>query len=455
MAKNIDMTSSAHLTRRIVLFALPLIASGIVQQSFNAVDVAVVGSFVGPHALAAVGANGPIIGLIINLFIGISVGANVVIATYIGQRNERDVQRAVSTSAVIALAGGIFLTLVGLVIAAPLLKLLDTPANIFDSATNYLRIIAIGFPALMVYNFGSAVLRSNGDTRRPFYWLIAGGVVNLCLNLLFVLVFHMGVLGVALATAVSSYVSGAGIAAILIREKSIVHLDVRHMKAWGLQLRKILQIGVPAGVQGMVFALSNLFIQSAINSFGAEAVAGSAAAITFEMYCYFILSAFVQAVVAFISQNYGAGNYAQCRRIYWRCLLLGMACTAAVNLLICFGHREALSLFTNDPVTLQFAMDRLLTVLAFQWIAATYEVSSGAMRAVGYSLTPTLLIIFGTCVVRITWVALAHFTNFGQLLVIYPITWALTGLLVMPAWLIVARKVLHKHPAAAPATPAN
>lgn len=438
------MTGGGSLTRKIIMFALPLIASGIVQQSFNAVDVAVVGKFVGPHALAAVGANGPIIGLLVNLFIGISVGANVVIATCIGQRNSRDVGRAVSTSALVALIGGFIMLVLGVTVTRPILEMLDTPADILADAAKYLRIYALGFPAMMVYNFGNAILRSTGDTKRPLYWLIIGGVVNVLLNLFLVLVCDMGVHGVAWATVCANFVSAGGIVWILTHEKSDIHLNIRAMKMWRAQLGKIMQIGLPAGLQGMVFALSNVFIQSAINRFGSAAVAGSAAAVTFEFYCYFAVSAFVQAAVAFMSQNYGAGLYSRCRTIYLRCLVLGLGCCAALNVLIICFHEQCLGVFTEDPSTLRFAMERLTTVLAFQWVAATYEVSAGAMRSVGYSLTPTVIIIFGTCVLRIVWVNVQDFDVFSHLLLVYPISWAITGFCVTAAWVYVARKTLHR-----------
>lgn len=443
MAHTIDMTGGGNLTRKILMFALPLIASGILQQSFNACDVAVVGSFVGPHALAAVGANGPVIGLMVNLFIGISVGANVVIANCIGQRNDQGVTRAVQTSAWVAIIGGVLLLLLGQTVATPILHVLETPDNIIADASMYLRIFALGFPAMMVYNFASAILRSIGDTRRPFYWLVIGGLVNACLNLFLVLYCGMGVHGVAVATVIANYVSAAGLTVILLREKSIIRLDWRRMKLWRVQLRKIMQIGLPAGVQGMVFALSNLFIQSAINSFGSNAIAGSAAAITFEMYCYFVITSFVQSAVAFMSQNYGAGNYKLCRTIYRRCLLLGMAGCAFLNFAILIFHVPCLRLFTQDAAAMGFAATRVEVVLAFQWIAVLYEVGAGAMRSVGYSLTPTLIIVFGTCVGRIIYVSLGLYHTFGELLVIYPVSWISTSILVSLAWLIVARRTLR------------
>jgi putative MATE family efflux protein len=439
--RGLDMLSSQGLTRKIITFALPLMASGIVQQSFNSIDVAVVGKFVGSHALAAVGSNGPIIGLIVNLFVGIAIGANVVISTYLGQRNKEGVQRAVATSALIALIGGIILLLVGLAVSRPLLELLDTPANIIDDATGYLRLYAVGFPAMLIYNFGSAILRSMGDTKRPFYWLVAGGLVNVCLNLTFVLVFGMGVYGVALGTVISNCVSAGGMVWVLTHEKGPVHLDIRALKLWRTQVKKILQIGVPAGVQGMVFALSNVFIQSAINSYGADAVAGSAAAINFELYSYFIISSFVQAAVAFTSQNYGAGQNRQCRIIFLRCLSLAIVSCLVINGIVVLFHKEFISLFTNSQMAMQYATERVFAVLVFQSIACTYEVAGGSLRALGYSMTPTLLTIIGTCVVRVTWVSLGHFNSFAQLLSIYPITWTITGTSVLIAWIIIAKKM--------------
>ncbi len=439
--RGLDMLSSQGLTRKIITFALPLMASGIVQQSFNSIDVAVVGKFVGSHALAAVGSNGPIIGLIVNLFMGIAVGANVVISTYLGQRNKEGVQRAVATSALIALLGGLFLLVVGMVIARPMLELLDTPENILDDAAGYLRLISVGFPAMLVYNFASAILRSIGDTKRPFYWLVAGGFVNMTLNLIFVLVFGMGVYGVALGTVISNCVSAGGLVWVLMHEKGLIRLELRSLKLWRTQVNKILQIGVPAGVQGMVFALSNVFVQSAINSYGSEAVAGSAAAINFELYCYFVLSAFVQACVAFTSQNYGAGQLHQCRVIFGRCLMLAVASCLLLNGLIVLFHTSFISLFTNSPQATQFATQRVMAVLIFQSIACSYEVAGGSLRALGYSLTPTIITIIGTCIVRVAWVSMARFESFSELLSIYPITWLITGTSVVTAWFIVAKKM--------------
>ncbi len=313
-AKNVDMLSGP-LAMPMLAFALPLIASGVLQQSFNSVDVAVVGRFAGSDALAAVGSNGPVIGLLINMFIGLSVGVNVVIANYIGQRNSRGVRAAVSASAVLAIVSGVLMLAVSQLVARPILEALDTPESCLDQAVLYLRIYAVGMPFMIVYNFGSAVLRSVGDTRRPFYSLVASGVVNVCLNLVLVIGFGMGVDGVAWATVISNVVNAAIITMLLVREKGDIRLDFSSIRPHGSQLRKICAVGIPAGLQSTVFSISNVFILSAINSFGATAAAGSAAAINYEMYCYFVINAFGQTAVAFTSQNYGAGQLDRCRRV--------------------------------------------------------------------------------------------------------------------------------------------
>lgn len=446
MAGQIDMTSGNRLTRAIVMFAIPVVASGVLQQSFNSVDVAVVGRFVGAHALAAVGANTPVIGLIVNLFVGISIGANVVVATALGQRNDAAVRRAVATSAVIAGAGGLLLLILGLGIARPMLEMMGTPADVLDPAVGYLRLFALGMPGLLIYNFGSAILRSIGDTRRPFYWLVAGGIVNVCLNLLTVIVFDMGVNGVAVSTAVANTVSAAGVTLTLVRERSAVHLDLSAVRVWRPQLSKILRIGVPAGVQGMVFALSNVFIQSAVNSYGSQAMAGSAAAVNYEFYCYYVMSAFVQAAVAFISQNYGAGNYARCRAIFRRCMALSLCTGGLLNLTVVVLHGPAIALFTDAPSAVAFADQRLYAVLAWQWIACSYEVSGGSLRALGYSMTPTVFTIIGTCLLRVVYVTWHPFQTFSQLMAIYPVSWLVTGAAVLTAWLILSRRRLAPSP---------
>ncbi len=428
--------------RKLLLFALPLIASGILQQSFNSVDVAVVGQFASNQALAAVGSNGLVISLIINLFIGISVGANVVIAHYIGRKDEQGIQNAISTTAVIAATSGIFLLITGLVIAKPLLEALDTPEDVMDLAVLYLRIFSLGMPFMMIYNFGAAILRSMGDTKRPFYSLVIAGVINVGLNLLLVIGFKMSVAGVAIATVASNIVNAANFICFLTHEKGIFRLKLKKLSVSKPELRKILQIGVPAGIQGMVFSISNVFVLATINSFGSAAVAGSSAALNYEYYCYFVVSAFAQAAVAFISQNYGAGKIERCKNIFRQSMLLGLLGCAFLNLLIVWQKEFFIGFFTSEPDIVRYAAIRMEYVLLFQFMASSYEISGAALRGLGYSMTPTVLTIFGTCLLRLVWifVVVPMSRSYETLLTVYPISWVITGIAVCTAYAIIRRK---------------
>lgn len=437
---------SGPLLSRMLLFALPLIASGVLQQSFNSVDVAVVGHFSGRHALAAVGSTGPVIGLLINLFLGISVGVNVVIANFIGQGNSSGVRRAVSASAILALVCGVLMLIIGESMARPVLELTGTPEEVLDSAVSYMRIFVLGLPFLVIYNFGSAILRSVGDTRRPFYSLIAAGIVNVILNLVFVIGLGMGVEGVAWGTVISNIVNAGIIFTILVREKSDIRLDIRQIRRESEQMKKIAAIGVPAGLQGAVFALSNTFILSSINSFGADATAGSAAAINYEFYCYFPIAAIGQTAVAFISQNYGAGNVERIRRVFRLSFMLAFVISLVLNVTVAWKANFFLSVFTSDPAVLVYADIRIWTVLLFQFIASYYEIAGSAMRGLGYSMTPTLIVICGTCVLRLLWVFLFPYLggDFRELLAVYPVSWLLTDICMFIAYRRVSRRAFAK-----------
>lgn len=438
----LDMLSSKGLWRTLILFALPIIGSGVVQQSFNSVDIAVVGRFVGSNALAAVGANGSVISLIITLFMGVSLGTNVVIARAIGADNPDVIKRSVSTQAAFAVAGGIFLTILTLFIAEPILQLLGTPVDVIEQATLYLKIYALGFPGMMIYNFNSAVLRSIGDTMRPLIWLIIGGLVNVALNLILVLAFDTGVEGVAIATSISNYVSAVGVTVILMRTDGNLHLSLRGMKFYWPEFNAMVRIGLPAGIQGTLFALSNVVIQSSINSFGPQAMAGNAAALVYEVYGYFIISAFVQAVVAFVSINYGAGQTENCKRIVWRCMVLGSVGSFVINGLVCWHGYYAINILTDSSLAMAYGLRRLHIALIWQFVATSYEVAGGALRGLGHSFLPMVITLLGTCVVRILYVKCTPGgENFDSLIEIYPITWILTGVIMVIAYFIISRKV--------------
>lgn len=429
------------LLRRIILFSLPLIGSGVLQQSFNSVDVAVVGRFIGPEALAAVGANGPVVSLLVTLLMGIAVGVNVVVARLLGAGDGEGVRRAVATQAVVAAACAVALTVAGLVLARPLLELLSTPPEILPRATRYLKVYALGFPFMFFYNFASAVLRSAGDTRRPFYWLVWGGLLNVALNLLLVLVCGMGVEGVALATVAGNALAAWGVVRRLTREKGSLKLRPGRLKVYRPQLVEMLRIGLPAGLQGSLFALSNVIIQSAINGFGARAMAGSAAALIFELYGYFVISAIVQAALTFIAAARGAGRPDLYGRLMWTMMAVAVAGSAAVNLTVAAWPEPFCSLFTDHPEALDYAVQRVRGVLMFQFLACSYELSGAALRALGHSLLPMLVTVGGTCVLRVLWVLAYRPESFAALMPIYPITWVVTGAVMLLAWRIVTQKM--------------
>lgn len=434
------------LFMKILLFALPLAASSVLQQLFNSVDVAVVGRFASSEALAAVGSNAPVINLLINLFVGISMGANAVISNHIGQNDREKIRSAVSTSAVVALLSGVFLMVLGTAVAGPVHRMMGTPVEVTRMAVSYLRIYFLGMPFIMIFNFGSAILRSLGDTRRPLYILIWAGIINTVLNLLFVIVFHMGVEGVAIATGISNLFSAVMVVQILLREQDPykLHLDDMHIQKD--ELSHMLEIGVPAGLQGVVFSISNVIIQASINSYGFNAVAGSAAALNFEQYCYYVIAAFNGAAISFVGQNYGAGNMDRVKRIFLICMGLGTLSCALLNWVFAGWSDFFLGLFTDSQTVKDFGTIRMRTALMFQGLACLYEIPGSALRGMGRSMLPTLLTVFGTCVLRIAWVytVCPVWEGFHALMFVYPVSWIITGIMVMTAYLITFRRIQLK-----------
>lgn len=430
------------LAMKIIVFALPLIASGILQQSFNAVDVAIIGQYSTSNAIAAVGSNGSVISILINLFLGIAVGANVVIANYLGHQDNAGVRRSISTIAVVSLVSGLLLMIIGVLLARPILLAMNAPSDVIDLATTYLRVYFCGMPFMMIYNFGAAIMRSIGDTQKPFYALLVANVVNLVLDWLFVAGMDMGVAGVALATVIANGCNAAMMVFYLMREPDPLTLTMKRWNFSNGDFGKMLRIGVPAGLQGMVFSISNIFIQSSINSYGSDAIAGSAAALTFESYCYYIVVAFCGATLAFTGQNYGAGNFERCRKVYKICLLYAVLFCFIADFAIIIFQEYCIGIFTSDEQVFQYASQRFHTVLAFQFIASSYEIAGSYMRGLGYSLTPMILTIFGTCVLRLGWVGIYKeiSNSFSMLLTIYPISWIVTGVAVVVAAYIVQRK---------------
>lgn len=437
----IDMLHGSMM-KKILLFAMPLAASSILQQLFNAADAAVVGRFAGSESLAAVGATSSAINLLINIFVGLSVGANVVIANYVGQGKKEKIHDAVHTSLGIALVSGLFLLAAGMLAAGPLLKLMNTPDNVLGLAVLYLRLYFIGMPFMMVYNFGSAVLRCVGDTKKPLYCLILSGFINVGLNLVFVILMGMGVAGVAIATVISNGISAAMILWFLTHSESEIRLSLKKICIRKPELVKIMKIGLPAGLQSLVFSISNVCIQSAVNSFGSSAVAGSAAALNYECIVYFVAAAFSQAAVTFTSQNFGAGKYERCKRVYGLCLISCAVITAAMSTVFIIGRESLSSFFTTDATALQYSMERIVHVELLEFLLGVYEVTAGCMRGMMHSLLPAILTIIGTCVLRIVWIftVFQWHRDFGVLLNSYPVSWILTCIMVFIAYRMICRK---------------
>ncbi len=439
--------------KKILIFALPLAAGSILQQLFNAVDVAVVGRFASSEALAAVGANTSVVNLLINLFVGISVGSNVVIANLIGRKEYDRVGDAVHTSIIVALFSGVCMLIVGLCIARPLLTIMSTPENILDMAVLYLRIYCLGMPFILLYNFCAAILRSIGDTRRPLYCLITAGVINACLNLFFVIVCHMAVSGVATATVISNIVSSFMALYFLCHSDEVVRPELKKLRIHKRELVQILKIGIPAGIQGMVFSIANVCIQSSVNSFGSNAVAGSAVATNFEMFSYFMVNGFNAAVMTFVSQNLGAGNLNRCKKAYALGILSAVVFAGAMNTCFFLARNPVIGIFTTDPAVAEYAVMRLRWVLLFHFMICSYEVTGAALRGLGRSFVPAVLSIFGTCVFRILYVntVVIHFHSFPVLMFVYPLSWIITGSMTILAFFIVWKKIKRKYGEAEPA----
>ncbi|MDO4343748.1 MAG: MATE family efflux transporter [Eubacteriales bacterium] len=439
----IDMLQGP-LMGKILMFALPLAASSILQQLFNSADVAVVGRFAGSQALAAVGGNSSVISLLINLFVGLSVGANVVIANYIGQRKTKEAGEAVHTVMATALFSGVFLLILGSLAAKPILQLMNTPSDVIELASLYLRIYFLGMPFLMVYNFGAAVLRSVGDTRRPLYCLILSGIVNVCLNLFFVVVCGMSVDGVGIATVISNGISAGLVFYFLLNEDDPIRLEIRKIRIKKVHLFRMIKIGVPAGLQSTVFSLSNVCIQTAINSFGSSAVAGSAAAVNFEYFTYYVVNSFSQAAVTFTSQNIGAKQYERCKKVFRLCLGMGIVISGAMCTTFVLLREIAVRFYTVDAAAIEYAVMRVRLVESLAFLPATYEVAGAALRGMGHSMLPAVLTVIGSCGFRIMWIYTVFRVKgtFESLMIVYPVTWILTGTMVVTAYLLIRRRMM-------------
>ena len=431
---------------KILLFAVPLALTSMLQQLFNAADIAVIGQFCGKNAMAAVGCSSPIVGLMLNLFNGIALGSNVIISRFTGARSGEKVIRAVHTSMTVAFVMGIFIMGIGELLAYPLLSVLSVPDEIWDMAILYLRIYFAGMPVIVLYNFEAAIFRSQGDTRTPLICLTISGVANVALNLFFVLVLNMNVEGVALATVIANVISAGLLFILLLKHDGLIRV---HRKQLGIDrpiLRQIVLIGLPAGIQGMAFPISNMVMQSGVNSLGTDVIAGSAAAFNIEIFCFFILNAFGQACTTFVGQNYGAGDYPRCKRVTRLSLVMGIIATLAIAVLILVFGRVLLLLFNQEPSVIAAGYTRLVYIAAWQFLNAANDILSGALRGYGRSTFPAIMSILGICVSRIIWMATVFQASrtYPTLLLAYPISWAITLAAITFVYFLTKKNQLNK-----------
>ncbi len=433
------------LVRNIIGYTIPIILTGLLQLLFNAADLVIVGRFCGSISVAAVGATGSITNLIVNLFIGLSVGAGVTVAQFLGAREEDAVHRAVHTALPAAIVSGVVLTIVGVTFSETFLRMMNTPEDVLPLSAVYMKIYFGGMTFTMVYNFCASILRAAGDTKSPLVFLTLAGVINVALNVVFVTVLHMNVAGVALATAISQAISAVLVVWALMKRTDACKLTLSKMRFYGLELKKIIRIGLPAGIQSSLFSISNVLIQSSINSFGGVLMSGNAAAGNIEGFIYVTMNAFHQTAVNFIGQNVGAQQYDRVKKILWVCL----GCVAAVGLTVslsavAFGETLLSIYITDSAEAISYGMLRLTCIGIPYFICGLMDVSTGALRGMGASVSPMIISVLGVCGFRIGWIAtifqIPAFHTPQSLYISYPVSWAVTFVCQMAAFFMIYKK---------------
>ena len=440
----IDMCSGA-IFPKLMQVAIPLACSGMLQLFFNAADVIVVGRYAGDNSLAAVSSNVSLVALLTNFFLGLSVGANILAARYFGSRDEQGLSRTVHTAITIGLVSGVILTLVGVFGARTILTWMQCPENVLPLATLYLRIYFGGMTATMLYNFGAALLRAQGDTRRPLYFLTFAGVVNVALNLFFVIKLHMDVAGVAIATVISQVISAALVIRCLMREPGPMRLELKCLGIDTGKLQQIMRVGIPAGLQGVLFSVSNVVIQSSVNSFGEVVMAGNGAAVNIENFLYAPIDAFYQTNAAFASQNYGAGNYRRILPIYVQAQASNAVLTAILSGLVYFFGPQLLSIYTGSPAVIAAGMVRIGIVCTTYVLNSFMNIIVGSIRGIGYNVMPMVVTLLGACAFRLVWIAtlfqIPRFHTIETIYWSYPVSWAITYAAHLICFTIVYRRL--------------
>ena len=440
-----DMTEGP-LTTKIIKFTIPVMLSGILQLLFNTADVIVVGRFTGKTALAAVGSTGSLINLLVSLFMGLSIGTNVLVARYQGAKDDKSVSETVHTSIALGIVGGLILLIVGVVATRPLLEMMATPEDVIDQSTLYMRILFFGMPLNLILNFGAAILRAIGDTKRPLYYLTVAGVINLFLNIFLVTVFSLGVAGVAIATVISEGVSCVLILLCLKHETGAIRLYFNRIKINPSKCIDIMKIGLPAGLQGCIFSISNVLIQSSVNSFGSTVMAGNTAASNIEGFVYVSMNSLHQTCISFTSQNFGAGKFKRIKMVLINCLIIVTITGLVLGNSAYFFGKFLLSAYNNEAEVISYGLIRLSIISTMYFLCGLMDVMVGAMRGIGYSILPMIVSLVGACGLRILWIytVFVKFRTLDILFISYPVTWTITFLSHLVCYYIVTRKYKDK-----------
>ena len=442
-AKTVDMCNGP-LTGKIIRFTIPVILSGVFQLLFNAVDMIVVGRFSGNTALAAVGSTSSITHLLVNLFLGFSIGAGITVSHEIGAKRMSRLNKIVPTSVLLAVISGAVVGVIGFVFAPVALRLMDSPADIIDKSTLYLRIIFVGMPMNMVYNFGASILRATGDTKKPLIYLFAGGIINVILNLIFVIVFDMDVAGVAIATIISQTISALLVVWDMVRGNGYFRLNLKELHIHKTYMYKIIRIGLPSGVQGSLFSLSNVLIQSSINSFGSVAVAGNSAAASIESFVYIVMNSFSQAAITFAGQNMGAEKYNRITRTMFICIGLVTACGLLLSRLVMHFAAPLLEIYCpTDISAINYGIDRMSIIVLYYFLCGIMDCMAGMLRGMGYSFTSMIISLFGACFLRVVWIytIFARIHTLKCLYVSYPVSWLAVITVDVVVYVVIIRKL--------------
>ena len=442
---SLDMTKGPFL-KKILRFSLPLVFTGLLQMIYNTADVIVVGRFAGGTALAAVGATGSLVHLILNIFLGLSMGSGVMTAKYIGAKDEDSVKRCVHSAMLLGILSGVFVAIFGFLFSEQLLVLMDSPEDVLPLSTLYLKIFFLGAPAGMVFNFGASIVRATGDTKKPLIILSLSGILNIVLNLILVIYFHMSVAGVAIATITAQYVSATVITVVLLKMKNACKLDLKKLRLHKEEVKRILYVGIPAGIQNSLFSVSNVIIQTTVNSFGSVAMAGIAAGSNVDTLIYTCTNAVSQTTMTFSSQNFGAKKYENFNKIYFRCILLTIAIAGSMGALGVIFKDFFVGIFSTDPAVIAIGAERLTLILPFYFFCSLMDVGAGQLRGMGKSFLPMIISLLGGCGIRLLWV-FAFFPKNPTLIYLYyayPISWSITAAVLIACFFLVRSQILKR-----------